>query len=139
VRNAYNAAANLEAGIKHLKSLLDRFELALALAAYNAGEGAVQRAGNKIPNYRETQNYVKTVLQLYAYLKPSVAAGRGSNAPGRVRMELAAPRGGALGRGNMPPASGAMPKLADLAEASQAAEDGSAAPLKLSDRISTKP
>jgi len=66
----------------------------LALAAYNAGEGAVQRAGNKIPNYRETQNYVKTVLQLYAYLKPGTTTGRGK-APGRVRMELAAPRAAA--------------------------------------------
>ena len=42
VRNAYNAAANLEAGIKHLKSLLNRFELSLALAAYNAGEATVR-------------------------------------------------------------------------------------------------
>jgi hypothetical protein len=82
---------------------------------------------------------VKTVLQLYAYLKPSVATGRG-NAPGRVRMELAAPRGGALGRGNMPSPSGAMPVLSALAEAPQAAEaDANAAPLKLSDRISKKP
>ncbi len=41
----------------------------------------MQRAGNKIPNYRETQNYVTTVLQLYAYLKPS--AGRRAAAAGR--------------------------------------------------------
>ena len=79
-------------------------QLELALAAYNAGEGAVQRAGNKIPGYRETQDYVKTVLQLYAYLKPSVAGmGRGA---GRIRMEMVVPQGGAFGRGNMPPMSG---------------------------------
>jgi soluble lytic murein transglycosylase-like protein len=63
VRNAYNAAANLEAGIKHLKSLLDRFELALALAAYNAGEGAVLRFKG-IPPYRETRDYVAKVMRL---------------------------------------------------------------------------
>ncbi len=107
---------NIAAGSRYLRDLIAMFpgDIELALAAYNAGEGAVQRAGNKIPNYRETQNYVKTVLQLYAYLKPSAAAGRG-NAPGRVRMELAAPRGGAFGRGNMPPDSPlelpAMPAL----------------------------
>ncbi|MEP6791339.1 MAG: lytic transglycosylase domain-containing protein, partial [Ramlibacter sp.] len=79
--------------------------LELALAAYNAGEGAVQRAGNKVPNFRETQNYVKTVLQLYSMLKPpSMAAG--GRTPARIRMELpatpAAPLGGAVGRGNLP-------------------------------------
>ncbi|HJS05876.1 MAG TPA: lytic transglycosylase domain-containing protein, partial [Variovorax sp.] len=102
-KKLFDPHINIAAGARYLRDLIAMFpgNIELALAAYNAGEGAVQRAGNKIPNYRETQNYVKTVLQLYAYLKPSVATGRG-NAPGRVRMELAAPRGGALGRGNMP-------------------------------------
>lgn len=63
VRNAYNPAANLDAGIKHLRSLLDRFDLTLALAAYNAGEAAVKRFGG-IPPYRETREYVTRVLQL---------------------------------------------------------------------------
>jgi hypothetical protein len=63
VRNAYNPAANIEAGIKHLKSLMDRFELSLALAAYNAGEATVKRFGG-IPPYRETQDYVAKVLRL---------------------------------------------------------------------------
>ena len=63
VRNAYNPGANLEAGIRHLRSLLDRFELSLALAAYNAGEAAVRRFGG-MPPYRETQEYVAKVLAL---------------------------------------------------------------------------
>jgi len=104
----FDPRINIAAGARYLRDLLALFEgqVELALAAYNAGEGAVQRAGNRIPNYRETQNYVRTVLQLYAYLKPSASsrpAGAGK-APGRIRMELAAPQGGATGRGNMPPA-----------------------------------
>ena len=53
-----------------------------------AAIGAVQRAGNRIPNYRETQHYVKTVLQLYDMLKPAAVAAAGTRAPRRVRMEL---------------------------------------------------
>ena len=41
------------------------------MAAYNAGEGAVQKAGNRIPNYKETQNYVRSVMQLYSRLSAS--------------------------------------------------------------------
>ncbi len=104
---------NIRAGSRYLSDLIKMFpgKLELALAAYNAGEGAVQRAGNRIPNYKETQNYVKTVMQLYTMLKPvNVADPR--RAPSRVRMELqgtapgsvfrqGAPVGGAVGRGNM--------------------------------------
>ncbi len=63
---------NIKAGARYLADLIKMFpgRLELALAAYNAGEGAVQRAGNKIPNYPETQNYVKTVMQLYTGLAP---------------------------------------------------------------------
>jgi soluble lytic murein transglycosylase-like protein len=63
----YDPAANIEAGIKHLKSLLVRFPLALAVAAYNAGDAAVQRFGG-IPPYAETRNYVSRILQLAAGL-----------------------------------------------------------------------
>jgi soluble lytic murein transglycosylase-like protein len=54
---------NVEAGVRHLKSLLDRFELPVALAAYNAGEAAVARFGG-IPPFRETKNYVSRILAL---------------------------------------------------------------------------
>jgi hypothetical protein len=65
---------NIKAGARYLADLIKMFpgRLELALAAYNAGEGAVQRAGNKIPNYPETQQYVKTVMQLYAGLGPDM-------------------------------------------------------------------
>ena len=59
----YDPASNIEAGIKHLKSLLERLPVALALAAYNAGEAAVQRF-NGVPPYRETQDYVARILRL---------------------------------------------------------------------------
>jgi hypothetical protein len=79
------------------------------------------------------------VLQLYAYLKPSVAAGGsgvargGGKTPGRIRMELTVPQGGALGRGNMPSdAPRNMPTMPDIPEPSAVptgAADAPAAPL----------
>lgn len=47
----------------------------------------MQRAGNRIPNYRETQNHVKTAMQLYTLLKPPEALAE-RRAPSRVRMEM---------------------------------------------------
>ena len=63
VRNPFDPRTNIEAGIKHLKSLIDRFGVEIALAAYNAGEGAVQKF-NGIPPYRETRDYVSKILSL---------------------------------------------------------------------------
>lgn len=95
-------AINVPAGTRYLRHLLDLFpgRMDLAVAAYNAGEGAVQRFGNQIPPYRETQNYVRTVLGLYAQLKPPAPVLAQRAASGRVRMQL---QGGALNRGNLPP------------------------------------
>ncbi len=117
-RKLSDPRTNIKAGTRYLRYLLDLFpgRLELALAAYNAGEGAVQRAGNKVPNYRETQNYVKTVMQLYDMLKPPSMNGTGRS-PIRIRMEL--PVGGAAGRGNLPPV-GAVAAESPLASAMQA-------------------
>ena len=93
---------NIRAGSSYLRDLINLFpgQLELAVAAYNAGEGAVQRAGNKIPNYPETQNYVKTVMQLYSHLKPpTFATDVRHPTSGRVRMEM---MGGIAARSNMP-------------------------------------
>ena len=62
VRNSYDPKANIEAGVKHLKSLLSRLELPVALAAYNAGEGTIQRYGG-LPPFPETQSYVSSILR----------------------------------------------------------------------------
>lgn len=66
-----DARANLGAGARYLADLIRLFdgELNLALAAYNAGEGAVLRAGRQVPDYAETRHYVATVLQLYERLQ----------------------------------------------------------------------
>ncbi|SRR5579871_4391896 len=63
VQDPYEPQSNIEGGIKYLKSLLDRYELSLALAAYNAGEAAVKRFGG-VPPYPETQKYVADILKL---------------------------------------------------------------------------
>ena len=94
-------ATNIGAGVRYLSHLMRLFpgQLELALAAYNAGEGAVQKAGNQVPDYRETRNYVSTVMQIYALLKPPAAL-----APAR-RPSVPPMPGGAVGRGNMIPSA----------------------------------
>jgi hypothetical protein len=66
VENPFDPEQNLAAGLKHLRGLLDRYgrgRESLALAAYNAGEGAVSRH-NGIPPFQETRNYVQRILAL---------------------------------------------------------------------------
>lgn len=59
-------AQNIEAGSRYLRDLIDTFgEIKLAVAAYNAGENAVRKYGNKIPPFRETRHYVSRVLNFY--------------------------------------------------------------------------
>ncbi|MEO6623915.1 MAG: lytic transglycosylase domain-containing protein [Burkholderiaceae bacterium] len=99
---------NIKTGTRYLRDLINMFpgKLELAIAAYNAGEGAVQRAGNQIPNYKETQAYVKTVLQLYNVLKPPAPPPEIRHPMSRVRPAI---KGGAINRGNLPPS--ALPSL----------------------------
>lgn len=66
VKDAYNPVQNVEGGVKHLKGLLARYNgnVVLALAAYNAGGGNVDKYGG-VPPFKETQNYVKNILANY--------------------------------------------------------------------------
>jgi soluble lytic murein transglycosylase-like protein len=68
VSNPYDAAQSISGGARYLKDLLKMFNgrVDLALAGYNAGEGAVMKYGNSIPPYTETRNYVKLILQRYS-------------------------------------------------------------------------
>ncbi len=84
VRDSFNPLENIEAGVRHLKSLLARFDGSIdnALAAYNAGAGAVERHGG-VPPYRETADYVAKVgrkleqaRRAAASEKPQPAAGQ---------------------------------------------------------------
>jgi len=66
VSNAFDPAQNVEGGARYLRALLDRYngDLNKSLAAYNAGENAVERYGG-VPNYRETRAYVERVTDTY--------------------------------------------------------------------------
>jgi Transglycosylase SLT domain len=66
VSNPFDPAQNVDAGVRHLRKLLDNYngDVSLSLAAYNAGAGAVARSAG-IPHYKETQNYVRRITNLY--------------------------------------------------------------------------
>lgn len=66
VTNPFDPAQNVDAGVRHLKGLLNNFngDVSLSLAAYNAGQGAVQR-NRGVPPYAETRNYVRRITSLY--------------------------------------------------------------------------
>jgi hypothetical protein len=67
VTNIYDPKQNIEGGVKYMRWLLDQFggDVVLALAGYNAGEGAVWKYGNQVPPYNETQEYVRRITARY--------------------------------------------------------------------------
>jgi soluble lytic murein transglycosylase-like protein len=88
VTNIFDPQQNIEGGARYMKFLLDRFDgdLSLALAGYNAGEGAVEKYGFRIPPYAETQEYVRRISQRYNILRDPNAA---LYAPSLSRGQLA--------------------------------------------------
>lgn len=88
VDNPYDPLQNIRGGARYLRDLQQRYnaDLPLMLAAYNAGEGAVARYGNRIPPYAETRQYVPRVLAFYEHYRRD---GGLSNGEGRVIDALA--------------------------------------------------
>jgi len=92
VTNIFDPRQNIEGGARYLRFLLDLFEgdVKLALAGYNAGEGAVLKYGYEIPPYSETQEYVRRISRRYALMRDPMTAQTASNLS---RRQLAAVRG----------------------------------------------
>ena len=85
VENRFDPAQNVEGGVRYLRDLIAMFEgdLTLALAAYNAGEGAVLKYGKRVPPYAESQQYVVKVRAFYdGFRRGGQRPGRGANRPG---------------------------------------------------------
>jgi soluble lytic murein transglycosylase-like protein len=82
VTNIFDPAQNIEGGTRYLRFLLDTFngDVKLVLAGYNAGENAVVNSGYRIPRYRETQNYVRSISARYDAGKTRAAAPRAAKA-----------------------------------------------------------
>jgi soluble lytic murein transglycosylase-like protein len=89
VVNPFDPQQNIDAGVRHLKRLMESYggDVKLSLAAYNAGAGAVARSAG-VPHFAETQSYVKRITQLY-YGGNSVLSSRAVFAPVHdpVRMQ----------------------------------------------------
>ena len=88
VRNIFDPQQNIEGGVKYMRILLDMFDgdVRLALAGYNAGEGAVLKYGRRVPPYRETQEYVRRISERYELMRDPSTARR---APRVSRNQIA--------------------------------------------------
>lgn len=78
VTNIYDPQQNIEGGVKYMRMLLNMFggDVNLALAGYNAGEGAVMKYGNNIPPYNETREYVRRISARYASISDGTFSSR---------------------------------------------------------------
>ena len=99
VRNSFDPRENIDGGVRHLRAMIDRFphSLALAIAAYNAGERPVAQYG-AIPPYPETQDYVAKVMRFYGGIEG------GTTPPTRIYQTVGAD--GTVTYTNIPRAAG---------------------------------
>lgn len=90
VSKIWDPQQNIEGGARYMRFLLDHFgDVQLALAGYNAGEGAVMKYGNRIPPYRETQEYVRRISKRYNLMRDPQTAHLANNLS---RQQLAVAR-----------------------------------------------
>ncbi|MEP6741802.1 MAG: lytic transglycosylase domain-containing protein [bacterium] len=90
VGSIWDPRQNIEGGARYMRFLLDQFDgdVPLALAGYNAGEGAVMKYGNRIPPYSETQEYVRRISRRYNLIRDPMAA-RAANSLSRDQIAQA--------------------------------------------------
>ena len=83
VTNIWDPKQNIEGGARYMRFLLDTFDgdVRLALAGYNAGEGAVMKYGNQVPPYSETREYVRRIGNRYSMIRDPSAIAKAGNAP----------------------------------------------------------
>jgi len=88
LKNPFDPQENVDAGVRHLKQLLENYggDVRLSLAAYNAGSGAVARSRG-VPNYLETRNYVRRITNIYSGSLVSNYFGGASREPVRVERD----------------------------------------------------
>ena len=90
VNSIWDPRQNIEGGARYVRFLLDQFggDVPLALAGYNAGEGAVMKYGNRIPPYNETQEYVRRISRRYSLIRDPMAS-RSANSFSRQQVAVA--------------------------------------------------
>jgi soluble lytic murein transglycosylase-like protein len=90
VTSIFDPRQNIEGGARYMRFLLDLFggDVELALAGYNAGEGAVMKYGHRVPPYRETQEYVRRITRRYGLIRDPLAA-RSANSLSREQLAAA--------------------------------------------------
>jgi soluble lytic murein transglycosylase-like protein len=83
VTNIWDPKQNIEGGARYMRFLLDTFDgdVRLALAGYNAGEGAVMKYGNQVPPYSETREYVRRIGNRYSMIRDPNAIAKAGTAP----------------------------------------------------------
>lgn len=94
VTNIWDPRQNIEGGARYMRFLLDLFagDVKLALAGYNAGEGAVMKYGYQVPPYNETQEYVRRIGRRYSLIRdPQAAAILTASRDGKVAQKASEP------------------------------------------------
>ena len=100
VTDIFDPAQNIEAGTRYMRFLLDMFngDVELALAGYNAGEGAVVKSGYRVPRYRETQHYVQVISARYGRTKHKASTAKPSEPVNPVAPDAMQFAGGSSSR-----------------------------------------